>query len=170
MGWDDLETLVCGGTCVKGTAYAIGVQVTDALGSTASASTDMQFTSTYAISVDPPAATLNPGSSSSFTVTVSSQSRWDKPVHLSIPSLPPGVTAVFATNDVTPNAAVTLTLSAATDVSAADIDFVIRAESAGVVRETARSINLEFGLVPSCKGVITGSVLDAVTGEPVANA
>ncbi len=170
IAWDDTANLVCAGTCASVTAYPVAVQVTDSLGSVDEASTTVTFTSTYALTVDPPVATLNPGGSASFTVSVVSQSGWDHPVHLSTVNLPAGVTAVFSTNDVTPNAAVTLTLTAAQDATASTVDFVIHAESDGVIRETGRSIDLEFGLVPSCYGTVTGSVVDAVTGAPVVHA
>ena len=168
--WTDLQNLMCAGLCTPGSAHDIAVRVTDAKGATATAHAAVTFGRDFGLTMSPTSALLNPGGSTSFLVTITTQSGFDQPVALTAPGLPAGVTASFIPTSVLPGHSSVLTLSAAQTAAAQSFPLQVKATSGAISHTAGSSLELDFGLVPQCFGHFIGNVTDADTGHTVANA
>ena len=164
----DVQALICGGACSAGKQATISLRVSDPVGAAATATTTVTVARDFVMGISPSSALLVPGASTSFTVRVNTNSGFTQPVTLSAPGLPTGVTASFAPQQVTPNGTSILTLSASSAITAQTFSLVVVGKSGTITHQIGGSLDLEFGLVPSCFGTITGRVTDVETGLPLA--
>ena len=122
------------------------------------------------MTLQPVAQTLVPGHAASFIVSLSPFSGFSAKVTLSVVSLPAGVTAVFSPNPVQPPGTSILTLTAATSAAAGSFSLNVSAAGGGITNTTSSSVTVNFGLLPTCGGAITGLVSDVETGLPIRGA
>ena len=167
---DLVTNKICGGTCVPGVDKTITVRVVDKAGGVAEASATVHFRRDFLLSVTPGNATVNPGGSISFQVGVITSSGFDQPVTLSVPNLPAGVTASFVPPAVTPTATSILTLTAAQNAASFNQAFTVRGTSGAIVHDASSVVDVEFGLIPQCFGVVDVHVVDVETGLPISGA
>jgi hypothetical protein len=120
--------------------------------------------------LEPATQTLVPGQTASFVVSLSPFAGFSTNVTLSVVSLPAGVTAVFSPNPVQPPGTSILTRTAATNAAAGPFTLNVAAAGGGITNTTSSSVTVNFGLLPTCAGAITGVVTDVETGLPIPNA
>ncbi|MGC9001283.1 PQQ-binding-like beta-propeller repeat protein, partial [Caldisericum sp.] len=104
----------------------------------------------FSISVTPSSQSVTPGSSTTYTVTLTSLNGFNNSVSLSISSvLPSGVTALFTPTSVTPTtsgATSTLTISTSSSTPAGSSTITINASGGGVTHST--QVVLEVVQIP----------------------
>src|SRR5205823_5089481 len=115
LNWDDVRSLVCGGTCEANHDYTIGLRVTDSRGESSTVQTTVRFASDFLLTLGGDNRTVVPGKSNSFAVSVIGAGDFTDPVTLSMDGLPDGITADFSVNPVQPGRMSVLTLAAADD-------------------------------------------------------
>jgi hypothetical protein len=123
----------------------------------------------FSIFLEPANRLIVPGASVSFEVIVLSIDGWTDSVGLVAEGLPPGYSATIDPPIVTPTGTALLTISAPSDAVPGPVDIDIVGLSNGVERRTAAGVELEFGLIPVCKGSVSGRVTNARTGDPILN-
>ena len=168
--WTDLQNQMCSGVCEAGSTHDIAVRVTDAKGATATDHAAVTFGRDFGLTMSPSTGLLNPGGSTSFLITITTQSGFDQPVALTAPGLPAGVTASFIPASVLPGHNSVLTLTAAPTATAESFPLQVKATSGAISHTAGSSLELDFGLVPQCFGHFAGNVTDADTGLAVVNA
>jgi len=119
----------------------------------------------FTIVTSPTSQVLAPGNTSGFVVTLGSVRGFNQPVTLSVSGLPAGVTGSFSPTIVTPSGISTLTLSASTSASIGTATLTITGMSGSLSHSTASTLQVDFGLVPVCKGALTGRVTETGTGR-----
>ncbi|HKE49203.1 MAG TPA: PQQ-binding-like beta-propeller repeat protein [Rhodanobacteraceae bacterium] len=83
----------------------------------------------FSLTATPPNPGTNPGGSVVYTIDIAAQNGFADPVHLDVGTLPAGVTATFAGNDLTPPAETTLTLDVDASVALGEYPLAIVATS-----------------------------------------
>lgn len=90
----------------------------------------------FTLSLEPPAATVNQGSSGQFTVNIARSASFTGTVALSATGLPSGVTASFDPSSASGTSS-TLTLTAATGAATGTNTIIVRGTGPGVAEQTA---------------------------------
>ena len=104
----------------------------------------------FSISTLPSSRTVTPGSSTTYTVTLTSLNGFNNSVSLSISSvLPSGVTATFNPSSLTPTGSSTLTISTSTSTPANSYTITITASGGGVTHTTQVTLNVTSIAPPS---------------------
>lgn len=165
---EQLEELVCHGPCAPGTAYPIGLRVTDHLGASGTTTTTVKVTPDFDLTLGNESMVVVPGKTNSFAVTVIGSKSHAKPVTLSVEDLPAGVSAEFSQNPVTPSGASVLKLTGGADLEQGTFPIKVKGDDGTTVKRVSNEIEVAFGLIPICHGIATGIVTDEVTGEPLA--
>ncbi len=170
--WDELQSTVCGGTCVPNHAYPVALRVVDGFGVTGDDATTVSFTSDFAILLASGDAgkTLVPGASNSFSVSVIGSGGFTHPVALTVEGLPPGITATWTNNPVTPTGIAILKLTASQNAANGSFPIVVTGTGGGITHTVDDSIEVAFGLIPICTTSVTGTVRDETTGDPIEGA
>jgi hypothetical protein len=124
----------------------------------------------FALRMDPPARSVNPGESVTFQVFVTALNGFADPVALDVVGLPEGWSASLSPPTVTPDGASELTVDVPADATETSLAIVVRGTSGDLVHTTAGTTGVVFGLIPQCYGHIAGIVRDAYTGLPIEGA
>ncbi len=122
----------------------------------------------FNFTVQPDSLTLVPGQQASFVISVSPFGGFTNQVSLSFTNLPPGVTAYFSPQTLTPPGTSVLTLSATTNAQTGGFVLDLTAIGGGITNVTTTSVSVSFGLLPICYGAIQGIVTDSTSAKPVA--
>ena len=125
-------------------------------------------TADFSVFLEPANRLIVPGASVSFQVNVLSIDGWTDSVGLSLEGLPPGYTATLNPPIVVPSGTSLLTITAPSDAAPGPVDIDVVGLSNAVERRTAAGVELEFGLIPACKGTVSGQLTHARTGEAIA--
>ena len=167
---DAIDTAICGGSCVAGTEYPIALRVTDKWGDTDVEETTVKLTADFDVLLGGESKTIVPGESNNFAVTVIGSESYSKTVTLEAFDLPAGVTATWSKNPVTPTDVSVLKLTGAANLQQGTFPVKVRAtDTDGLVKTVTDEVKIAFGLIPICKGSVTGRITDQ-TGAPVAGA
>jgi len=97
----------------------------------------------FSISASPASQVLTKGSSTTFTVTVTSAGSFTGVVSFRTPGLPTGVTASFAPTTVTGSGSTTLTLTAATTAASKTSKITINGVSGNMIRSTTVNVTVQ---------------------------
>ena len=130
----------------------------------------------FQVAVQPNLQPLTVGGSTTFTVQVGRIGGFAAPVTLAATHLPPGITATFSANPVTPPAKVTLTIHAGPDATPiGPVALLITGTSGGVTHLATYSATLNLALdptpvVPPCVVTVEGTVRDAETNAVIVGA
>ncbi len=171
LTWEQVQAVLCGGTCAETGQHLVRLRVTDRAGATATATTSVHVVVDYVLEIGPSSQAIAPGASNAFAVSVLRAPSFAGEVELSVGSLPSGVTAEFdrtslgAADDVA-----VLTLRAASDAPSLRFDVTVTGASGAVSRSATASARVAYGLVPVCYGSVAGVVTDAASGAPIAGA
>jgi uncharacterized protein YkwD len=168
LAWDQVQTLVCGGTCTPDAPYRIALRVADTHGTRSVAATTVTFKSDFGLQLGASTIALVPGESNTVAVSVIGAGGFTTPVTLSAVDLPAGVAATFTPNPVVPTGSAALTLTAGPGAPLGAFPLVIVGTGGGHTRELRGVVRVAFGLIPVCYGTLTGRVTDAQTGAPLA--
>ncbi len=122
----------------------------------------------FMLTVSPSTLAMAPGSSASFSISVTPLLSFSGSVNLSAEGLPMGVTASFFPATVTSSGTSVLVLTAGSDAATGSFPLNITGTGGGINHTTSGAIALNFGLVPICYGAFSGAVTDRETGLPVA--
>src|SRR5262249_36231966 len=95
---------------------------------------------------------------------------FSEPVTLSMQGLPDGITADFSVNPVPPGHISVLTLTASNDAQTGSFPVVVSGTAAGITHTVSDEVNVAFGLIPVCYGNLAGTITNADTGAPLADA
>jgi len=164
VGADDVDQLICGGSCEVDDGGEVAVRVIDPKGAAGEARADVSLIRDFGLHLSPPSATIVPGSATSFSVSVFSEDGFTDPVALSIVGLPSGVSAAFQPPAVSPGGTSILTVAASSTVGEQAIPIAVRGTSGTLVREANGSVEVEIGLIPQCYGTVEGRITDRGTG------
>lgn len=167
---DQVQQVICGGTCAADQNYPIKLEVTDSHGDSHVDATTMRIVPDFDLLLGGESRTVVPGQSNSFAVTVIGSTSYTKPVTLSVEGLPNGVTASFSKNPVTPTDVSVLTLTAANGLDSGTFPVNVKGTDGTLTRTVSDQLSIAFGLPPICYGQITGIVKDSETGQPLAGA
>jgi uncharacterized protein YkwD/plastocyanin len=170
MAWVTVEQRVCGGSCTPARRYPIALKVSDSAGATSTLATSMVVVEDFALLVEPASLAMNPGSSNSFSVGVIGSPGFTTPVTLKVRDLPPGLTASFSPNPVTPSGQSRLTVTVGQDAQPFTSPLAVVGEGGGITREASGEVKVVFGLIPRCYATFAGTVTDRETGERLAGA
>ena len=172
IGPEVYRDLMCGGTaCAAGQAYPIALQVTDTWGDTGTATSKVTFVADFDLLLRGESVTVVPGQQNHYAVNVIGSDSYDKPVTLSAIDLPPGVTATWSKNPVTPTDISVLTLTATGEVDNGTFPIKVRGvDPDGLTKEISNELTVGFGLTPICAGQFAGTITDSKTGAPLSGA
>ncbi len=121
----------------------------------------------FTITLEPDSLTLIPGQSASFVISMAPIGGFDQPVTLSASNLPPGVTATFSPQTLTPPGTSVLSLTATTNAVNGSFLLGLSAAGGGITNTVSSSVLVSFGLLPICTGAFQGTITDSQTGLPV---
>ena len=169
LGADDVETLICGGTCVLDQPYPITVEVTDRGGATATASSTVmvsEFDSEFALTLEPDLIQVNRGSSGRTYAVVAGSDRLPESTSLSFENVPADWN-VSASSSFDRTTQINVSVPDTAAESSFDIDVVSTIGS--VERRATLTVVTVFSLIPECTTTISGVVRDEA-GLPVEGA
>ncbi len=167
LSGETVTELVCGGDCAAGTAYPIALKVTDSWAKSHVDSTTLKTVADFDLMLGNEVITVVPGESSHVGVKVIGSKSYTKPVTLSMPDLPTGVTASFSKNPVTPTDVSVLTLTGGSQLKQGTLPIKLRGTDGELTKEISDQVKVAFGLVPVCYGTMTGRVVNKTTGAPM---
>jgi hypothetical protein len=121
----------------------------------------------FSLRLSPTVQAINPGEDTEFQVYLTALNGFADPVTLSVVDLPEGWTYRFDTATLTPDADTRLTISAPATAPEETLPIVVEGRSGDLVRSTAGTADLVFGLIPQCYGRASGVITDAYTGKPI---
>ena len=153
-GHRDVGATECPGGTFYGTLPTIRSDVAALLGST---------TPDFALAISPGSATADPGSSASYTVSVSVANGFSGGVALTITGLPTGATPTFTPGTVSAPGSSQLVVSTATSTTPGSYQFTISGTSGSTTRTTSATLVVnpppDFGLAisPGSRTVRRGS-------------
>jgi uncharacterized repeat protein (TIGR01451 family) len=124
----------------------------------------------FTITLDPGSVTLVPTKTAAFVVSLTPIGGFNSEVVLAVGTLPPGVTAEFSANRLSPPATALLTLRGDTTAAVGTFTLNVIGSGGGITNDTAGMVDVQFGLLPLCKGAFQGTVTDIETGLPVSDA
>lgn len=171
VGWPDLASALCGGSCVADATYTIGVRVTDDDGISAEASTTIEVSvvvQDFTLNILPMDQLINPGSTVEYRVEVGSVGGFTEMVDLSVDPLPAGFRASLSPERVRAPGSATLDVSAPQDAQEAPVSVDVTGTSGTIVHSTSSEASVVFGLIPICFEPVTGIVVDKTTQAPLA--
>lgn len=164
----ELDALVCGGSCAQDQEHRIRVRATDRAGLWAEATSTVRISSqaTFALDAQPRLLQANPGSTAYGYATITGIDGFDQSVELRFEDVPAGwVTSVPAVL-ARPGEA-TFSIRPAADAADDRFDLTLVATSGTQVERRTITVATPFALIPRCSAVVSGTVRDAVTGEPL---
>ena len=121
----------------------------------------------FTLTLEPNSLTLIPGQSASFVISMAPIGGFNQPVTLSVSNLPPGVTASFSPQTLTPPGTSVLSLTATTNAVNGSFLLGLSATGGGITNTVSSSVLVSFGLLPICTGAFQGTITDIQTGLPV---
>jgi hypothetical protein len=169
--WASVVDLFCGGQCDSDGTYPISVEVTDDEAATATAATTVRMDfvfQDFSLALFPASQPANPGRNHVYRVEVGTVGGFTGDVTLTVDPLPDGYRATLSRARVAAPASVDLNVFVPSDAVEGAVPIVVRGVSGTVEHDTTGSADVSFGLIPICYEPVSGIVVDALTGAPLA--
>ena len=164
----ELDDLVCGGTSASGDEHRIRVRVTDSAGVFDEVTPTIRISdqASFTFDVQPRLMQVNPGATGYGYVELGVTDGFDQPVQLAFEDVPTGWTTNITSVQNGPGD-VPFTIRPPAGEADDRFDLTLVATSGTKVERRTITVATPFALIPRCEAVITGTVRDAVTGEPL---
>lgn len=163
----DVEALVCGGTCVVGDTHDVTLQVSDGE-FTGEATAQVTIVGEQGVDalVRPSVLKIEPGRSSTAWLELDPVNGFAGLAQVALEGLPADWSSSFADEAPVPS---TVGVRISVPLDAADgvypMELVVTA--AGTEQRVPLEVSTVFGLLPECDATVSGTALDADTGEPL---
>lgn len=160
---EQVQSLLCSGSCTLDTAYPVAFRVVDADGAQAVARSTVTYSglSGMVLRLEPALMQINPGSTGSGYVAVDAPAGSPVvPVALSAENVPEGWSVTLSGREIDSGKAQAYTVRVPDEAPEGTFTFDVVATAGDILKRETMTVSTVFGLIPECTTTLTGTVSD----------